>query len=75
MSSVQAIAFGWVTDYIPASGGFFVHLKDNRQVCFTADSAVTLKELRNTFSEWNPTNEDPMVLRMRALEKERELGR
>jgi hypothetical protein len=69
---LQAIAFGWVTDYVPASGRFFVHLKDNRQVRFAADSIDTIKELRTTFSEWNPTDEDPMVLRMRALESQRE---
>ena len=60
---LQAIAFGWVADYVPASAGFFVHFKDNRQACFTADSADTLKELRTTFGEWNPTDEDPMILR------------
>ncbi len=71
---LQAIAFGWVTDYVPASGAFFVHFKDNRQLCFTADTADTLKELRTTFTEWNPTEEDPMVVRRGALERQREVG-
>lgn len=68
---LQAIAFGWVADYVPAAARFFVHLKDNRQACVTADSAGTLRELRTMFDAWNPTDEDPMVLRMAALEKQR----
>lgn len=71
---LQVMAFGWVADYVPASAGFFVHFKDNRQLCFTADSGDTLKELRTTFGEWNPTDEDPMILRKVALERQRQLG-
>lgn len=71
---LQAIAFGWVADYVPASGRFFVHCKDNRQVCITADSAETLKDLRTIFGQWNPIDADPMVLRMSALEKQRKAG-
>jgi hypothetical protein len=71
----QAIAFGLVTDYIPCAGHFFVHFKDNRQVCFAAESPVTLKELRAEFQQWNPTDKDPMVERMISIEKERKRER
>jgi len=67
----QAIAFGWVTDYIPFSGHFFIHFKDNRQVRFTAESSETLKELRTEFQRWDPTDKDPMVEKMMSLERAR----
>jgi hypothetical protein len=66
---IQAIGYGWVAHYVPSAGGFFVHFKDNRQVCFTAESADMLKELRAAFSRWNPTDEDPMLLRMKEFER------
>jgi len=68
---VQVIGFGWVADFVRPTGDFFLHFKSNRQVCFTADSASTLKELREAFSEWNPTDDDPMLVKMRAIEKAR----
>jgi hypothetical protein len=68
---VQVIAFGWVADFVPSSGRFFLHFKDNRQVCCTAESADTLKELRETFQRWNPTVEDPMVTKMISMQKRR----
>lgn len=67
----QAIAFGWVTDYVPFAGNFFIHFKDNRQVCFTAESPVTLKELRAEFQRWKPTDKDPMVEKMISMERAR----
>jgi hypothetical protein len=71
----QAIAFGWVTDYVPFAGKFFVHFKDNRQVCFATESAATLKELRAEFQRWNPTDKDPMVEKMISIENERKRER
>jgi hypothetical protein len=68
---IQVIAFGWVADYVPSFGDFFVRFKDNRKIRFTAASAVDLKELRTLFKEWNPTDKDPMVEKMRALAHER----
>ncbi len=67
----QAIAFGWVTDYVPCAGHFFIHFKDNRQVRFTAESPVTLKELRIEFQRWKPTHKDPTVEKMISIERAR----
>jgi hypothetical protein len=72
---LQVIGFGWVADFVRPTGDFFLHFKNNRQVCFTADSTTTLKELRAAFSAWNPTEEDPMVVKMRAIEKARRSNR
>lgn len=66
---VQVIGFGWVAEFIPSIGGFFVHFKDNRQVCFTSQSAESLNVLRTAFSEWDPTEDDPMVKRLIELER------
>ncbi len=71
----QAIAFGWVTDYIPSAGHFFIHFKDNRQVRFTAESPVALKELRAEFQRWKPTDKDPMVEKMISIERARKRAR
>ena len=68
---IQTIGFGWVADYIPYTGNFFVHFKDNRQICFTAKASETLKELRTTFQKWTPTDQDPMVVRMQEMERAR----
>jgi hypothetical protein len=68
---IQAIAFGWLADFIPSGAGFFVHFKTNRQICFTARSAEKLKELRAAFQEWHPTDEDPMVAKMALIAKSR----
>src|SRR5882724_10234723 len=62
----QAVGFGWLADYVACTGKFFVHFKTNGQICFTAKSAETLQTLRTSFQEWNPTDEDPMVLRMKS---------
>ena len=67
----QVVGFGWVAEFVPSTGNFFLHFKDNRQVCFTAKSADVLNELRVDFARWNPTDEDPMVKRMAELERER----
>jgi len=67
----QAIAFGWVTDYVPSTGRFFLHFKDNRQICFAAKSPTTLGELRTSFQKWNPTDKDPMVEKMAPIERSR----
>jgi hypothetical protein len=66
---IQVIAFGWVSDFIPSAGGFFLHFKDNLQICVTAKSPETLKELRTYFQQWHPTDEDPMVLKLKSFEK------
>jgi len=66
----QVVGFGWIADFVPSTGNFFLHFKDNRQVCFTAKSADVLNELRVDFGHWNPTDEDPMVKRMAELERE-----
>lgn len=68
---IQAIAFGWVSDYVPFAGRFFLHFKDNRQICFMAESPVTMKELHTSFLRWNPTNRDPMVEKMASIERSR----
>jgi hypothetical protein len=68
---VQVIAFGWVADYVPSGDGFFLHFKDNRQICFSAESSETLKELRTAFQEWSPTDGDPMVVRMESIRRAR----
>jgi hypothetical protein len=72
---VQVVGFGWVVDLVRPTGDFFLHFKSNRQICFAANSAGTLAELRANFNEWNPTDEDPMVLKMRAIEKARRVER
>lgn len=68
---VQAIAFGWVAEYIPSGGGYFAHFKDNLQVCLSAESSETLKEMRTSFHDWNPTKQDPMVAEMELIRKAR----
>jgi hypothetical protein len=70
-SLVQAIAFGWVTEFVPRAGRFFFHFKSNRQIGCSAESADTLKALRTALGRWNPTDEDPMVARMASLAKNR----
>jgi hypothetical protein len=66
---VQVVGFGWVAECVSPSGNFFMHFKDNRQVCFTARSPQILKELRVAFEDWNPTDEDPMVKRLAESER------
>jgi hypothetical protein len=66
---VQVVGFGWVAEFVSPTGGFFMHFKDNRQVCFTARSPDLLKELRVAFEDWNPTDEDPMVKRLAESER------
>ena len=68
---VQAIAFGWVAEYIPAGTGYFAHFKDNRQVCLSAESPETLKEMRTSFQDWKPTDQDPMIAKMELIRKAR----
>jgi hypothetical protein len=68
---LQVIGFGWVADFVPSVGGFFVHFKDNRQICFTAEGPAVLDELRRAFSRWNPTDQDPMVAKLAELERKR----
>ncbi|HEX3739301.1 MAG TPA: hypothetical protein VHV29_06205 [Terriglobales bacterium] len=68
---IQVIGFGLVADLVPTAGSFFVHFKDNRQVCFTCESMELLNELRTTFTAWNPTDHDPMILRIAELEPRR----
>jgi hypothetical protein len=66
---VQVVGFGWVAEFVSATSGFFVHFKDNRQVCFSARSPDLLKELRAAFAKWNPTAEDPMAKRLAESER------
>jgi hypothetical protein len=66
---VQVVGFGWVAEFVSPTGGFFMHFKDNRQVCFNARSPDLLQELRAAFAEWNPTAEDPMVKRLAESER------
>ena len=68
---IQVIAYGWVAEYVPCSGRLFYHFKDNRQVCVTSEHAEASAEVRTHFQEWNPTDEDPMGLKMRAPEPAR----
>jgi hypothetical protein len=69
---VQVVAFGWLADFVPCARRFFLHFKTNGQICFIAESAATLKELRTAFQEWNPTDEDPMVAKMASMKKARQ---
>jgi len=71
---IQVIAYGWMADFIP-SLEYFVHFKTNRQVCFTATSSETLKDLRAAYHEWSPTDKDPMVVKLAAMEKVRKAKR
>jgi hypothetical protein len=66
---LNVIGLGLVADFIPAGRHLFVRFKDNGQICFTSDEADTVKELRTTFSRWNPTEEDPMAVRLREFER------
>jgi hypothetical protein len=68
---VQVIGFGWVAEFVPSTGEFFVHFKDNRQVCFTGESTESLNELRAALSQWNPTDDDPMASKLAELERSR----
>lgn len=67
----QVMCFGWVADYVPSASGLFAHFKDNRQVCLSAESSQTLKEMRTSFHDWNPTDQDPMVAKMELIRKAR----
>lgn len=62
---LQVMGFGWVADYVPSSGGFFVHFKDNGQMCFMSCSSDTLCGLRRALSGWQPTDEDPMTVKLK----------
>jgi hypothetical protein len=64
---IQSIAYGWVADFIPSTN-FFFHFKDNRQICCRANSANTLQQLRTIFEEWEPTDNDPMLVKLALLE-------
>lgn len=66
---VQVTGFGWVAEFVPSAGRFFAHFKDNRQVCFTSESIDSLNELRTHLSQWNPTDDDPVVRRLIEMEK------
>src|SRR5579884_3053621 len=66
---LHIIGLGLVADFIPASRHFFMHFKDNAQICFTTDEADTFKQLRTSFSAWSPTDEDPMVLKIQEFER------
>jgi hypothetical protein len=69
---VQVAGLGLVADFVPASRRFYVHFKDNAQICFTTDEADTLQQLRTTFSQWNPTDEDPVTMKIREFERQHE---
>lgn len=64
---IPVVGFGWVAEFVPSTGGFFLHFKDNRQVCFSAESTDLLNELRTAFRHCNPTDDDPMVKRLAEL--------
>jgi hypothetical protein len=66
---IQVVAYGWVADFVPSAGGFFLHFKDNRQICCAAASLETLKELRAAFKRWKPTDEDPLVVKLLSMQK------
>jgi len=68
---IQTIAYGWVAEFVPGSGHYFLHFKDNRQIRFTAESPATLEELRTALHRWNPTDEDPMVVKMSSIQRQR----
>lgn len=67
---IQVIAYEWRAYFIPFFGEFFVTCKTNGQICVTAKSPETLKELRVHFKDWKPTDKDPMLVRKAELEKE-----
>lgn len=71
---LHVIGQGWMADWIPFAGEFFAHFTTHEQVCFSAHSAGTLNELRDHLKEWNPTDEDPMVLKVRESERRHRLA-
>jgi hypothetical protein len=66
---IQAIAFGWIADYVPSTRNFFLHLRDNRQICVTTKSDETSNELRKYLQQWHPTDEDPMLKKMASIKR------
>jgi|HubBroStandDraft_6_1064221.scaffolds.fasta_scaffold273013_1 hypothetical protein len=72
---IQVIAFGWVVEFVPSSGQFFAHFKDNGQICVESDSQDTQRELRKYLEGWSLTNEDPMVAQIATLAKRRRAKR
>ena len=66
---LNVIGLGLVADFVSSSRHFFAHFKDNEQICFSTDEVDTFKELQKHFSSWNPTDEDPMILKLRELER------
>jgi len=66
---IQTVAYGWVADAILGGGSFFLHFKDNRQICFTAKSADVLNELRAAVERWNPTDQDPFLAKLALSER------
>lgn len=71
---IEVVASGWVADFVPSAGGFFLRFKDNRQIRCVAQSAETSKERRAAFKPWKPTDEDPMVVKMRSMQKAEKVG-
>jgi len=67
---IQIMGFGWVAEFV-SSGEYFLHFKDNLQISCTANDAATSKELRNYYQRWEPTDEDPMVVKMAEMERSR----
>ncbi|SRR5579871_16678 len=68
---IQTIAYGWVADFVPRGGGFFLHFKDNRQICFASRSLQIHRELMLAFQRWNPSAEDPMTMKIRSIREAR----
>jgi hypothetical protein len=67
---IQIMGFGWAAEFV-CSGEYFLHFKPNQQICCIAKEGETLRELRNYFQEWKPTDKDPMVVKMAKLESAR----
>ena len=66
---VQVVGFGWVAEFVPSTGQFFAHFKDNRQVCFAGKLTDSLNELRAALKQWNPTEDDPMARRLAEMQR------
>lgn len=68
---IQVTAFGWIADSVLSGSEFFFHHKDNRQMRLCCETDRTLEEIKVAFQDWSPTDEDPMIARLRTTSRMR----
>ena len=68
---IQTIAYGWVADFVPLPDVFSFTSKTIGRSVSRPNPRIHWKELRTAFQRWNPTDEDPMVIKMRSMERMR----